>query len=108
MSQLIQFRPQCNWASNGFIWNLKSLRQLFYSFIFNSCILSDTLLSFSDEEKRKEAVTEYMTADKIRTEQSYVFLNEVYSIVTNVYKQRPVIIDADDLQENPGTNHGEV
>ena len=49
-----------------------------------------------------------MTADKIRTEQSYVFLNEVYSIVTNVYKQRPVIIDADDLQENPGTNHGEV
>ena len=56
----------------------------------------------TDESERQKAISEFITEESIRVEQSYQFLYKIFSIVTDVYKQKSVIIDADDLQADPG------
>ncbi len=41
--------------------------------------------------------------DVMRAEQSYKFLIELHRTVTQKYKQKSVILDADDLQRDPGS-----
>ena len=55
-----------------------------------------------DEVKRKEAMEKFITVKSIRGEQSYEFLNKIFNTVTQTYKQKPIVIDANDLQRNPG------
>ena len=56
----------------------------------------------TDESERQKAISEFITEKSIRAEQSYEFLYKIFSIVIDFYKQKPVIIDADDLQADPG------
>ena len=56
----------------------------------------------TDESERQKAIRKFITEESIRAEQSYEFLYKIFSIVIDVYKQKPVIIDADDLQTDPG------
>ena len=45
---------------------------------------------------------EILEAEGIQREQSNSTLWKVFQKVTQTYKQKPVVIDADDLQRNPG------
>ena len=56
----------------------------------------------TDESERQKAIRKFITEESIRAEQSYEFLYKIFSIVIDVYKQKPVVIDADDLQADPG------
>ena len=45
-----------------------------------------------------------MGAEGLRMEQSYKPLLKVYDLVTKRYGEKVTIIDADDIQRNPGLN----
>ena len=38
----------------------------------------------------------------IEQDQTFQPLMNVYKTVTTIHRQKPIIVDADDLQENPG------
>ena len=56
----------------------------------------------TDESESQKSISEFITEENIRAEQSYEFLYKIFNIVTDIYKQKPVIIDADELQADPG------
>ena len=55
-----------------------------------------------DEGMRAAAKAHMFRVETMRAEQSYQYLYQVYELVTMVYKLKTVIIEADDLQGNPG------
>ena len=83
---------------------------------FNVISVAKITLKFlmTDESERQKTISEFITEESIRAEQTYKFLYKIFSVVTDVYKQKPVVIDADDLQADPGLvlslnlNQGEI
>ena len=51
---------------------------------------------------RQKILDETLEAEGIQREQSNSTLWKVFQKVTQTYKQRPIVVDADDLQRNPG------
>ncbi len=51
-----------------------------------------------------------MQTTTIKGDQDLQCLAEVFRIVTEEYKQKPIVVDADDLQKNPGmsSHFGEI
>ena len=66
----------------------------------NNFIFSHSFLI--DEEMRQKILDETLDAEGIQREQSNSTLWKVFQKVTQNYKQKPVVLDADDLQRNPG------
>ena len=56
------------------------------------------------KHKRKEAIENVLSVDFIRPEQSYEYMLKIFDIVTKVHKQKPIVMDADDIQRNPGNS----
>ena len=51
---------------------------------------------------RQKILDETLEDEGIQREQSNSTLWKVFEKVTQTYKQRPIVVDADDLQRNPG------
>ena len=56
----------------------------------------------TDEATKQAQLYEILEAEGIQREQSTSTLGKVFNTVTQTYKQKAIVIDANDLQRNPG------
>ena len=57
---------------------------------------------FLDATERDQISAKLLSVDYLREQFSTRYLQTVYDTVTVGYGQKPIIVDADDLQEDPG------
>ena len=50
----------------------------------------------------EDTIVKTLDVETIHREQGYECLMKIFHIVTDIYKQKPIVIDADNLQRNPG------